>query len=150
HEGQEAALADLNEQGGVGGRPVRLVTLDDGFTPQRTLANARSLVEGEGVVALFGQAGTSQVLALLPYLAQARVPLISVYTGSPAVRAAGSPWLFTTSVSYADELAKIVRNLVAIQSTRIGVAYEDNDFGKLALPLVEKAARSEERREGKG
>ena len=143
HEGQEAALADLNEQGGVGGRKVRLVTLDDGFNPQRTLANARSLVEGEGVVALFGQAGTSQVLALLPYLAQARVPLVGVYTGSPAVRAAGSPWLFTTSVSYADELAKIVRNLVAVQSTRIGVAFENNDFGKLALPLVEKAAAAE-------
>ncbi len=143
HEGQKAAIADLNAQGGIGGRKVRIVSLDDGFDAQRALENARKLVEAEGAVALFGQAGTSQVLALLPYLAQARTPLVAVYTGSPAVRAAQSPWLFTTSVSYADELVKIVRNLAAIQTTRIAVAYENNDFGKLALPLVEKAAAAE-------
>ena len=143
HEGQEAAIADLNAQGGIGGRKVRIVSLDDGFDAQRALENAHKLVEAEGSVALFGQAGTSQVLALLPYLAQARTPLVAVYTGSPAVRAAQSPWLFTTSVSYADELVKIVRNLTALQITRIGVAYQDNDFGKLGLPLVEKAAAAE-------
>ena len=143
HAGQDAAIADFNAGGGVAGRKVRLVTLDDGFTPQRALENAHKLVEGEGVVALFGQAGTSQVLALLPYLPQAKTPLIAVYTGSPALRAARSPWLFTTNASYADELAKVVRNLVSIQSTRIGIAYENNDFGKLALPLAEQAIAAE-------
>lgn len=143
HAGQDAAIADFNAGGGVAGRKVRLVTLDDGFTPQRALENAHKLVEDEGVVALFGQAGTSQVLALLPYLPQAKTPLIAVYTGSPALRAARSPWLFTTNASYADELAKVVRNLVSIQSTRIGIAYENNDFGKLALPLAEQAIAAE-------
>ena len=143
HEGQDAAIADLNAQGGIGGRPVRLVTLDDGFDAKRALDNARTLSEKDGVVALFGMPGTSQVMTLLPYLAQAKLPLIGVYTGSPTVRMQGSPYLFTTSASYADELVKIVRNLVAIQTTRIGVAYENNDFGKLALPLVEKAITAE-------
>ncbi|WP_313147000.1 ABC transporter substrate-binding protein [Diaphorobacter nitroreducens] len=143
HEGQEAALADFNEAGGVAGRKVQLVSLDDKFDAALALDNARRLVQDSGVVALFGQAGTSQVLALLPYLTQARTPLVAVYTGSPAVHGARSPYLFTTSASYADELVKIVRNLVAIQTTRIGVAYENNDFGKLALPLVEKAITAE-------
>lgn len=143
HEGQEAAIADLNERGGVGGRKVRLVTLDDGFDPRRTLENARTLGDKEGVLALFGVAGTSQVMTLLPYLAEARLPLISVYTGSPAIRTQASPYLFTTRASYADELVKIVRNLVAVQSARIAVAYENNDFGKLLLPLVEKVMAAE-------
>lgn len=143
HEGSDAAIADFNAQGGVAGRKVRVLTLDDGFDAKRTMDNARQLVEHDGVVALFGQAGTSQVMALLPYLERTRTPLVAVYTGSVAPRAAGSRWLFTTSASYADELAQILRNLVAIQSTRIGVAYEDNDFGKLALPLIEKAAAAE-------
>jgi ABC-type branched-subunit amino acid transport system substrate-binding protein len=143
HEGQEAAIEDFNAQGGVAGRKLRLVSRDDGFDPRRTLDNARQLVEADGALALFGQAGTSQVLALLPYLAQARTPLVAIYTGSPALREARSPWLFSTSVTYADELVKIVRNLVAIQTTHIGVAYENNDFGKLVLPLVEKAAAAE-------
>ena len=143
HDGQDAAIADLNARGGIGGRKVRLVTLDDGFDAKRTLDNARTLGDKEGVVALFGVAGTSQVMTVLPYLAEAMLPLISVYTGSPAIRAQASPYLFTTRASYADELVKIVRNLVAVQSTRIAVAYQDNDFGKLLLPLVEKVVAAE-------
>ncbi len=143
HEGNDAAIADFNAQGGIGGRKVRVITLDDGFDAKRTLDNAHQLIERDGVVALFAQAGTSQVMALLPYLERVRTPLIGVYTGSPAPRAIASPWLFTTSASYADELTQMVRNLVAIQTTRIGVAYEDSDFGKLTLPLVERAAAAE-------
>jgi ABC-type branched-subunit amino acid transport system substrate-binding protein len=90
-----------------------------------------------------GVSGTSQVMTLLPYLAQAKLPLIGVYTGSPAIRAQQHPYLFTTRASYADELVKIVRNLVAVQSSRIGVAFENNDFGKLLLPLVEKTIAAE-------
>jgi ABC-type branched-subunit amino acid transport system substrate-binding protein len=143
HEGQDAAIEDANAKGGIGGRKIRLVTLDDGFDPRRTLENAVQLSEKEGVVALFGVSGTSQVIGLLPYLAQARLPLISVYTGSPAVRAQQHPYLFTTRASYADELVRIVRNLVAVQTLRIAVAYENNDFGKLLLPLVEKTIAAE-------
>ncbi|MFN4120856.1 ABC transporter substrate-binding protein [Acidovorax sp.] len=143
HLGQDAAIADLNAQGGIGGRKVRFVTLDDGFEAPRAIANARMLGDKDGVLALFGVAGTSQVLGMLPYLAEAKLPLISVYTGSPAVRTQASPYLFTTRASYADELVKIVRNLVAVQTARIGVAYESNDFGKLLLPLVEKVIAAE-------
>lgn len=143
HEGQDAAIEDANAKGGIGGRKIRLVTLDDGFDPRRTLENAKQLGEKDGVVALFGVSGTSQVIGLLPYLTQTKLPLISVYTGSPAVRAQQHPYLFTTRASYADELIKIVRNLVAVQTTRIAVAYENNDFGKLLLPLVEKTIVAE-------
>ena len=143
HEGQDAAIEDANAKGGIGGRKIRLVTLDDGFDPRRTLENAKQLAEKDGVVAMFGVSGTSQVIGLLPYLSQAKLPLISVYTGSPAVRAQQHPYLFTTRASYADELVKIVRNLVAVQTSRIAVAYENNDFGKLLLPLVEKTIVAE-------
>ncbi|MDH4427179.1 MAG: ABC transporter substrate-binding protein [Acidovorax sp.] len=143
HEGQDAAIEDFNARGGVGGRKIRLVTMDDGFDARRTLENARQMTEKDGVLALFGVSGTTQVMTLLPYLAQARVPLISVYTGSPAVRAQQHPYLFTTRANYADELVKIVRNLVAVQTSRIAIAYENNDFGKLLLPLVEKTIAAE-------
>ena len=143
HEGQEAAIEDANAKGGIGGRKIRIVSLDDGFDPRRTLENARQLSEKDGVVALLGVSGTSQVMALLPYLVEAKLPLIGVYTGSPAIRAQQHPYLFTTRASYADELVKIVRNLVAVQTSRIAVAYENNDFGKLLLPLVEKTIAAE-------
>lgn len=91
HEGQEAAIADANAKGGIGGRKIRLVSLDDGFDPRRTLENAKQLNEKDGVLALLGVSGTSQVMTLLPYLAQAKLPLIGVYTGSPAIRAQQHP-----------------------------------------------------------
>lgn len=143
HEGQDAAIADVNAQGGIGGRKIRFVTLDDAFQAPKALENARTLADKEGALALFGVAGTSQVMALLPYLTEAKLPLISVYTGSPAIRAQPNAYLFTTRASYADELVKIVRTLIAVQSSRIAVAFEANDFGKLMTPLVEKAITAE-------
>ncbi len=60
HEGQDAAIEDANAKGGIGGRKIRLVTLDDGFDPRRALDNAKQLSEKDGVLALFGVAGTSR------------------------------------------------------------------------------------------
>ena len=52
--GQQLAIDDVNRQGGIGGRPLRLIALDDAFDARRTLENARMMVEGDHVVALFG------------------------------------------------------------------------------------------------
>lgn len=141
--GQQMAFDEANRRGGIAGRPVRLVILDDAFEPARTLENARSLVEEQGVVALFGTVGTSQTAAVLPYVAERRVPLISAYSGSPALRVQPNPYFFTTQASYADELVKMVRNLRTVQASRIAVVYQNNEFGKLLLPLAEKVVAAE-------
>lgn len=89
---------------------------------------------------MVGVSGTSQVIGLLPYLTRAKLPLISVYTGGTGGAGPAFSYLYTTRSSYADELVKIVRNLVAVQILRIAVAHENNDFGRLLLPLVETIA----------
>jgi ABC-type branched-subunit amino acid transport system substrate-binding protein len=142
-EGEQLAIAELNRRGGIGGRPVKLLLLDDAFDPKRTLENARALVEQQGVVALFGTVGTAQTAAVLPYIAEKQIPLISAYSGSPALRAQPNPYFFTTQASYSDELVKMVRNLVSIQARRIAVVYQNNDFGKLLLPVAEKVIAAE-------
>jgi branched-chain amino acid transport system substrate-binding protein len=141
--GQQLAFDEVNAKGGIQGHKVRLVILDDGFDPKRTLENAQTLVEKQEVVALFGTVGTAQTAAVLPYIAEKRVPLISAYSGSPALRAQPNPYFFTTQSSYAEELVKMVRNLKSVQSSRIAVVYQNNDFGKLLLPLAEKVITSE-------
>lgn len=141
--GQQLAIDEINRKGGIGGRRLRLEMLDDGFDPRRTLENARTLVEQRGVVALFGTVGTAQTMAVLPYVAEKRVPLIAAYSGSPALRARPNPYFFTTQAGYDDELVRIVRNLVAIQAKRIAVVYQDNEFGKLLLPMAEKIIAAE-------
>jgi len=141
--GQQMAIEEANRRGGIHGRKVRLVILDDAFDPKRTLENARKLVEEHEVTALFGTVGTSQTAAVLPFVAEKRVPLIAVYTGSPALREKHNPYFFTTQASYADELVRMVRNLKAVQSTQLAVVYQNNDFGRLLLPLAEKVIREE-------
>ena len=141
--GQQMAFDEVNKKGGIGGRMIKLEILDDGFDPKRSLENTRILVEQRNVVALFGSVGTAQTAAVLPYIAEKHVPLIAVYSGSPALRVAHNPYLFTTQASYADELVKMTRNLVAIQNSRIAIVYQDNAFGKLLQPLAEKIITAE-------
>ena len=142
-EGQQMAFDELNKKGGINGRTLKLVILDDGFDPNRTLENARTLVEQQGAIALFGLVGTAQTAIVLPYLVEKKVPLISAYTGSPALRIKPNRYFFTTQASYIDELVKMTRNLVATQNTRIAVVYQDNEFGKLLQPLAEKIITAE-------
>lgn len=142
-EGQQMAFDEVNKKGGINGRTLKLVILDDGFDPNRTLENARTLVEQQGAIALFGLVGTAQTAIVLPYLVEKKVPLISAYTGSPALRIKPNRYFFTTQASYIDELVKMTRNLVATQNTRIAVVYQDNEFGKLLQPLAEKIITAE-------
>jgi branched-chain amino acid transport system substrate-binding protein len=136
--GEQLAFDEVNKKGGINGRGIKLVILDDGFDPKRSLDNARTLVEQQGAVALFGFAGTAQTAAVLPYITEKRVPLISIYSGSPALRVKPNRYFFTTQASYADELVKMTRNLVSTQNTKIAIVYQDNEFGKLLQPLAEK------------
>jgi branched-chain amino acid transport system substrate-binding protein len=141
--GQQLAIDEINRKGGIGGRRVRLDMLDDGFDPRRTLENSRTLVEQRGALSLFGTVGTGQTMAVLPYIAEKRVPLIAAYSGSPALRVQPNAYFFTTQAGYDDELVRIVRNLVAVQAKRIALVYQDNEFGKLLLPLAEKIVAAE-------
>ncbi len=140
-KGQSLAIADINARGGVGGRPVRLITLDDAYDPKRTVANVTQLIERDKVTALYGLASTASVGAVLPMLAAKKVPLVGVYTGSPSLRTQHHPYFFTTMASYYDEVVQMLRNLETLQRTRIGVAYQTGPLGQLMLPVLDAAMK---------
>ena len=136
-KGQALALDEVNRAGGVNGRPVKLIQLDDQYDPQRCVANVKSLIETHKVSALFGLANSQAIGATLPLLAERKMPLIGIYSGSPALRVQQHPCLFTTAASFRDEVVQMVRNLVAVQQADLGVVYLDNPFGQLMLPVAE-------------
>lgn len=142
-KGQSLALDEFNRRGGVGGRKVRLITLDDAYDPKRCVENVNTLIEHERVTALFGLASTANVGAVLPILAEKKVPLIGVYTGAPALRAKQHPYFFTAMASYRDEVVAMVRNLATVQRTRIALAYHNSPFGQLMLPVVEEVCKEQ-------
>jgi branched-chain amino acid transport system substrate-binding protein len=141
--GQELALEEFNRRGGVGGRRVKLVTLDDAYDPKRCVENVNTLIERDKAVALFGLASTANVGAVLPILAEKKVPLVGVYTGAPALRAKQHPYFFTAMASYRDEVVQMVRNLATVGRTKLAVAYHDSPFGQLMLPVVEEVCREQ-------
>lgn len=141
--GQALALDEFNRRGGVGGRRVKLVTLDDAYDPKRCIENVHALIERDKAVALFGLASTANVGAVLPLLAEKKVPLVGVYTGAPALRAKQHPYFFTAMASYRDELVRMLKNLATTQRTKVALAYHDSPFGHLMLPVVEEVCREQ-------
>jgi len=71
--GQSLAINDLNARGGLNGRKVRLVALDDAYDPQRTVSNVRRLIDEERVVAIYGLMSTVGILASLPIFEEKKV-----------------------------------------------------------------------------
>lgn len=129
----------INGKGGVHGRKIELVTLDDGYVVDKTVENAKKLVDEENVFAFFGMFGTANYAAMLPLINERAIPSIAPYTGSDGLRAQNSPTTFWLRASYGDETEKIVDQLTTLGINRIAVFYQDDAFGKAGLTGVETA-----------
>lgn len=133
--GTQAYLAEVNANGGVHGRQVKVVMLDDGYVPQRTVDNVKRLIEVDKVFLLYNVMGTPNNGAILPLIEQHRIPAIAPLTGADNVR--GNPLIFNVRASYANETAKMVEHMATVGVNRIGVAYQNNAFGKAGLASIE-------------
>ncbi|MBI5256568.1 MAG: ABC transporter substrate-binding protein [Burkholderiales bacterium] len=132
-DGARAYFAHVNAQGGVHGRKIRLVSLDDGYRVEQALANTEQLIRREQVFALFNYTWTNTVKAVIPVAEREGVPMFGPYTGYEALYAAHSPVVFTTRASFADELGHIVRHLRTIGFSRIGLLHYDSASGRELL-----------------
>jgi branched-chain amino acid transport system substrate-binding protein len=141
-EYRDGALAYFkwaNSKGGVSGRKINLVTLDDGYVVDKTVANAKKLLEEDNVVAFFGMFGSANYAALMPLINERNVPSVAPYTGSDGLRTQPSPTTFWLRASYGDETEKIVDQLTTLGINRIAVFYQDDAFGKAGLAGVDAA-----------
>jgi ABC-type branched-subunit amino acid transport system substrate-binding protein len=137
--GIEAAFAGANAAGGIGGRPVKLVTTDDGGRREQVLANTKKMVETDGVLALIGYTSGAGTEITLPYIKEARVPILSPATGNMGIRAEFNPWLFHTRAGYRDEMTKIVAHATGLGlKPRVGLAYL-GDVGPANLQAMQQA-----------
>jgi branched-chain amino acid transport system substrate-binding protein len=91
-----AWAADVNTRGGLAGHPVKVIFADDGGDPQRALAIARRMVDGDGALAFFATYMVTTLPAVLPYLEAQRIPMVGSSNGSEA--ADHSPMVFNPQV----------------------------------------------------
>ncbi len=139
--GAEAYFNALNKAGGINGRKIKLVSLDDGYEPDRAKANTEKLINDEKVLALFGYVGTPTSNASLPVFTKAKVPFVGAFTGAQSLREPFNRYIFNVRASYFDETEDIVRHLTSVGITRIAVFYQNDGYGQAGLAGVERAMK---------
>jgi branched-chain amino acid transport system substrate-binding protein len=122
----------INDQGGVNGRKITMLSLDDGFSPPKTVEQTRKLVEQEGVLAIVGSLGTATNGAVQKYLNTKHIP--QLFLASGATKWADPehfPWTMTFTWTYQAE-ARVYASYVLkhIPEAKIAVLYQNDDFGK--------------------
>jgi len=138
----------INEQGGVNGRKIDLVSLDDGYSPPKTVEQVRRLVEQDGVAFTFNTLGTPTNSAIQKYLNDHKVPHLFVATGATKWGDPEHfPWTMGWQPTYQTEghiFAKYI--LQHVPDAKIGILYQNDDYGKdyvkgLKDGLGDKAAK---------
>jgi ABC-type branched-subunit amino acid transport system substrate-binding protein len=143
--GIEVAFAAQNEAGGVHGRKLRLVVVDDGFEPARTVAAMRELVEVRKVFGVLGNVGTATAEVAVPYTNDKGILFFGAVSGASFLR--HNPpdrYVFNYRASYAEETAAIVRYLVEVRripAGRIAVFAQDDAFGDAGFEGVSRIMR---------
>ena len=138
--GMQAAFREVNEQGGVHGRRLELVSLDDGYEPEAAIDNTRQLIVGEQVFALIGAVGTPTSRAAVPIAEDAGVPYIAPFTGSSFLRDPKWHGVVNLRASYYQETEEIVARLTDdLGIERIAIMYQDDSFGREGFRGVRRA-----------
>jgi branched-chain amino acid transport system substrate-binding protein len=121
----------INDQGGVNGRKIDFVSLDDGYIPPKTVELTRRLVEQDQVLAMFGSEGTPTQMAVRAYLTSRKVPQLFVLTGSTSlIDPQKYPWTMGLQSSYGVEAVVWAKYILATRpNAKIGIFYQDDDFG---------------------
>ncbi len=142
--GMDAYIKFINDQGGIHGRKLRLVALDDSYLPARAVANVRDLVDRTGVFAIVGLLGSANAFAVRDYIVERDVVWINPLNDS-------NMWagfkqkrnLFVTYISYVDEgrlLTEYAAKNLGVKT--IAVFYQNDLFGQKGLLGVKRGAAS--------
>jgi len=122
----------LNEQGGIAGRRINFISLDDGYSPPRTVEQTRRLVEDEKVAFMFDALGTPTNSAVHRYLNQKKVPQLFVNTGADKwADPQHFPWTIGFLPSYRIEAQIYAKYMLKEKpGAKLAVLYQNDDFGK--------------------
>jgi ABC-type branched-subunit amino acid transport system substrate-binding protein len=140
-EGVRACFAQVNAEGGIKGRKIELIGLDDGYETEKTLANTRKLINEEKVLALVGYFGSPSTGEAMQAFWTAGVPLIGLATGASSLHIPPGRYAFNTRASVEKEASVLVDHMVTLGSSRIGVVYQDDSFGRAGYDGLSEALK---------
>src|SRR5450432_2882335 len=122
----------INEAGGINGRKVNLISLDDGYSPPKAVEQTRRLVEQEQVAFIFNSLGTPSNAAIRQYLNDNKIPQLFIATGAAMWNDPKNfPWTIGWQPNYQTEAHIFAKQILATKPTaKIGVLYQNDAFGK--------------------
>jgi ABC-type branched-subunit amino acid transport system substrate-binding protein len=128
----EAYFQSLNENGGINGRKINFLTLDDAYSAPKCVEATRRLVEQEEVLALFGSLGTAPQTAVHKYLNSKGVPQLLLNTGASKWNdPKNNKWTMAGLPLYPTEARILARHVVAVKpNAKVGILYQNDDFGR--------------------
>ena len=130
--GSKIAAAEINENGGVNGRQITIVTEDDGYVPARSFQALTKLIEVDEIFALNGTSGTANVLAMMPLIEENNLPTIVSTAPNELVYDPVRPSVFTLGASYSDAFyaqLKYIHENAEPENAVYGLIRQDDDFG---------------------
>ena len=140
--GISAAFDEVNKKGGVNGRKLKLLSVDDGYEPDRSIAMTKKLIEEDKVFALIGPVGTPTAAAAQPIATAAKVPFIGAFTGAGFLRNAKLDNVINVRASYGAETEAWIRHLTEdLKISKVAILYQDDAFGRTGLDGVKAAMK---------
>ncbi len=139
-DGALAYFNKVNEAGGINGRKIELLSLDDANNTKNSEANTLKLLAQPNVVALFGYGSATLSRPALPHVEQAKIVFFAPFTGADPMRKFNR-YVYNHRASYADELEKIVEHYSTIGAKRFAILHYDDTIGNANLAVVVAALK---------
>ena len=129
---EDAYFRKINAEGGINGRKINFISYDDGYSPPKTVEQARKLVESDEVLIVFNSLGTPPNTAIQKYLNQKKVPQLFVATGATKWNDPKEfPWTMGWQPNYQNEAQIYAKYILKNHANaKIGVLYQNDDYGK--------------------
>jgi branched-chain amino acid transport system substrate-binding protein len=137
NKGMEAYFNWINENGGIYGRKIDLISVDDQFVPSKTVIEVKRLVEQDKVFAIVGGLGTPGCLAVMDYLNEGGVPFVYQGSGSSLLSIPPKKYIFSVQPNYSIEAPIVGKYLTEVANKkRIGMIYRAAEDGKEAYAAL--------------
>lgn len=136
-QGASAYFGAINRAGGIHGRQIELVNVDDGFNASKAQANALAFAADPSVLALIHPQGTRQTGEIMKAVRD--LPIVGPNTGATALHKSGAKNVFWVRTNYDQEVERLVKLADNLGMTRFGLVYPDDPFGQSVLQSFEAA-----------
>ena len=129
---EQAYFNKINAEGGINGRKINFISYDDGYSPPKTVEQARKLVESDEVLLIFNSLGTPPNTAIQKYMNSKKVPQLFVATGATKWNDPKEfPWTMGWQPSYQSETQIYAKYILKeLPNAKIAVLYQNDDYGK--------------------